>query len=645
MKRKGRKPKPPVVDARVLLIVFKGLAEDTAESIGMENLLQEMFWIMSQFGKVQKVSNFLRDNKVQLLVQFAESSCADTAMGYLNCREYSQSIPDSSETSVFKFAIVHSSVSQLTFKKQDDKNKDYEEQNLLIEKGELASPLDFVWGENKGNGWLCPRQEESSKGCIPTSTGASLPKGEVGSCIYLSYAQDFKVTAENLFRVCGQYGSVIAAKILQKHDGKAIVQYASKDEADVARKKLDGVTVGGKKFVAKQSHHPNALNWNGEQSENEPKLFSQLDDLPCESVPNMYQPSRVVWIRSIDQTLATAMTESLSKQSLPLPTHQECDGASATFTFKKVEEAFLCIAHFNGTQPEGFPQRICMGFAYDPDPPSSPTKPTAKEKKAANRQKNGTDVPNRIEDFLKTCSFEPTEERDIKKKLRDNGYDLATDLYGVSNSKIETLGIKPGHANRMLQKAMAVYRTMHNVGPYLDPYLALWGQPRSCTTPTNGNRGESEWDELPNSERTATAPIPNRQYIDSVVQSIMASTRVMTDPMQPVGNTGFDSGGMFGYTRKLDTDEMPKRHETAPARSQTIDDVDKLLPAERREHTAPVGPGPEISLIAEPRNFDDDVADNYIRHMTAPEQKEDDMTSILDTVPSDWRRCETTPNG
>ena len=95
--------------------------------------------------------------------------------------------------------------------------------------------------------------------------------------------------------------------------------------------------------------------------------------------------------------------------------------------------------------------------------------------------------------------------------------------------------------------------------------------------------------------------------------------------------TGLGDNMPFGYTRKVPSEEMPKRHETAPTRSQTIDDVDKLLPAERRERTAPVGPGPAIGFC-EPRNLDSDPS-SFIRHMTAPEHKDSDgVATLLENV-------------
>ena len=80
---------------------------------------------------------------------------------------------------------------------------------------------DFLWGTwVLGDGWLDPVQDRALQGSIPEAqTRQGIPEGRLGDCVHISgIALDGnQVTAEQLWRVCGMYGDLVAVKMLFKY--------------------------------------------------------------------------------------------------------------------------------------------------------------------------------------------------------------------------------------------------------------------------------------------------------------------------------------------------------------------------------------------------------------------------------------------
>eukprot|EP01063_Lacrimia_lanifica_P000199 TRINITY_DN1009_c0_g1_i2.p1 TRINITY_DN1009_c0_g1~~TRINITY_DN1009_c0_g1_i2.p1 ORF type:complete len:296 (+),score=98.15 TRINITY_DN1009_c0_g1_i2:79-966(+) len=120
---------------RVLLVVLAELEASIQ--------LSEVFWVFTQFGKVEKISAFVRDRKNQVLVQMATRQEADTAMGYLNEKivpfNTTDGIPESC-----RFSIVPSKLPHLTFTCQDEQNRDFSEMNTALAGGNLGMIMKHV---------------------------------------------------------------------------------------------------------------------------------------------------------------------------------------------------------------------------------------------------------------------------------------------------------------------------------------------------------------------------------------------------------------------------------------------------------------------------------------------------------------------
>ena len=112
---------------RILLVVLKDLSATI--------MMDELFWIFSQFGVVEKLSSFTKNLKNQVLVQYATQEPASAAMAYLNGRDinfHSPSMAGAPSTGSCLLVIAPSKLPELTFKNQDQKNRDYSQINSQL---------------------------------------------------------------------------------------------------------------------------------------------------------------------------------------------------------------------------------------------------------------------------------------------------------------------------------------------------------------------------------------------------------------------------------------------------------------------------------------------------------------------------------
>eukprot|EP01065_Artemidia_motanka_P017566 TRINITY_DN2100_c12_g1_i1.p1 TRINITY_DN2100_c12_g1~~TRINITY_DN2100_c12_g1_i1.p1 ORF type:complete len:484 (+),score=143.82 TRINITY_DN2100_c12_g1_i1:196-1647(+) len=331
-RRPAAKKGPACGSTRVLLVVLVDL---TAEL-----LLDKLFWVFSQFGAVQKMSAFAKDGKNQVLAQFEHHTQAQRAMRYLNGRELEftgEELPDGSRSGAGRctLAIVPSCLRQLSFRAQDEKNRDYgrtnaEVRRLLREPANAAAfrdaaadrgwaSLDFVWGVLVGEGgWVVPPQDGGPSDSLPepTDAPAAIHTGRVGEVMLLSGVpaqrttwhldrapagpSAHELTPAMLWRVAGTYGGVVCVKQLAKHVGCVLVQYTSAEECSRAVQYLSGFTIWSHTIEAKVSHHANALHWKGALTELERKMCT-ADDLPQPATPPsaaapLGRPSRFVCV-------------------------------------------------------------------------------------------------------------------------------------------------------------------------------------------------------------------------------------------------------------------------------------------------------------------------------------------------------------
>ena len=359
--RKQHRPRAQATTARVLLVVLRDLRVELSGEVKMENI----FWTMTQLAKVEKVSLFVsqKDSKEQALVQFETHDGAQQAMEYINGRPIA-SCGSNGAPFECTFVAVFSTVPELSFKKNDDKNHCYDEVNARLATTARCT-LDFVWGEHRsGEGWLIPRQEEHMRGRIPESKTA-LPQGKVGTCIYVSGLPDPVdedtpyVTAEMLFRICSQYGDIVVAKVLsQAHNAKkAILQFRTEDDAEALRQHFEEFPLFGDVVQAKPSTLPNASNWSGALSEL--WTFSIVNEPAGPVAATKCPPSRAVTVANWHRAEG-AVFSCLKRHSMDDPTFIAAVGADALLEFATPEEAFMLVGRLNGRTEGGHTVRVCF---------------------------------------------------------------------------------------------------------------------------------------------------------------------------------------------------------------------------------------------------------------------------------------------
>lgn len=398
----------PTSQTRILLVVLKSLSATI--------MMDELFWIFSQFGTVEKLSSFTKNMKNQVLVQYQTQDQASLAMAYLNGKEITfnspqQQQPDPAAPAANSqgschLAIVPSKLPELTFKNQDQKNRDYTQINDQLRWQFLQARMgqvdlkhalqtlgsqwswrirDFLWGVwVLGDGWCDPAQEKGYQGQIPVdpaSQGKGIPEGNIGDCIHVSgipYRQEGSgnsqegepegfppiggFNAEMLWRVFGMHGSIIAVKLLYKYPGCAIIQYKNQRDAQQARENLDGI-VFGKRWEVKESKNANAMHWSGAKTELQQRMCTIADNgITPPRVPPTFllaKPSDTLLLFDLPEGVNQEELAEIFRQAGKAPTGNyggvlscevSSEGGRATVHFESMENAVVAAAMLNGVQ-------------------------------------------------------------------------------------------------------------------------------------------------------------------------------------------------------------------------------------------------------------------------------------------------------
>eukprot|EP01062_Namystynia_karyoxenos_P059085 TRINITY_DN5051_c0_g1_i1.p1 TRINITY_DN5051_c0_g1~~TRINITY_DN5051_c0_g1_i1.p1 ORF type:complete len:1043 (+),score=298.04 TRINITY_DN5051_c0_g1_i1:187-3129(+) len=274
----------------VLLAVLKDLPKE-----GPRPGMDELFWVFSQFGVVEKMSAFVNEGNNQVLVQYETTDQKLLAMKNLNGRrmEFPFVGEDGRRYGVAwscQWAMTDSVLHKLTFQQNDARNACYGPFNRELAEalpvdpvslngkiGKYQSILDFFWGQHvRGEGWLLPPQEEYLRGRILPPE--HIPEGGDGFVIHISGLSEV-VTPHMLFAICGIYGPVVAAKLLFKRDskGSAIVQFRTIAAAARAIEYLDGINCLGRPWRVQKSTCKNATHWYRAGTELEDKMCTFLE--------------------------------------------------------------------------------------------------------------------------------------------------------------------------------------------------------------------------------------------------------------------------------------------------------------------------------------------------------------------------------
>ena len=405
---RGQQPAANSTDTRVLLVVLRKLTAPVE--------LDRIFHVFSQFGRVEKISTFIQHNQNQVVVQFESRDDAHTAMGYLNGRDLYVVAVDGKKA-FCSLAIVPSRLQQLTFKREDSRNRDYSHVNMQLQTllqyvdqgwaqddviaaaNQMGVPaFDFLWGRwILRDGWLEPQQEDSARGMIPAGRG--LPTGKIGECVHLSGLpahSDKKMTASMLWNCCGMYGELVAVKLLAQHPGCALLQYRTKTEADNAIRNLNYCRLYDSKIFAQVSRNANATHWRGAQTELEMRMCTAEDMAPPAPAPTHITgppcPTLAAWgLPDVDSAGAIA--------SVTVPygatTFNNLGQGMATATFNSTEAAFEAVCALNGTMHtfNGAQFKACLHFANDQLFSSSPPIPAGQQQASSEHQNIANPTP------------------------------------------------------------------------------------------------------------------------------------------------------------------------------------------------------------------------------------------------------------
>eukprot|EP00659_Diplonema_papillatum_P015329 gene15329-23433_t len=383
---------------RILLIVLNQLQ-------GFADL-SECFWVFSQFGKVERISSFEKHGKKQILVQFEIPEAAHHTMSYLSGKKLTLG------DQLCELVIIPSTQPYLKFKIEDERNKDFTQLNeKLASSVRLPEKYHFLWGKHtQGAGWLVPRQDDAKIGTIPDENFGT-PEGSVGNVIHIAGLAKTStrtvggkcITVDMLWKVIGQYGEVIAARLLAKHPECALVQFESKAQANNAILHLSNAVVFGRMITAKPSMHANALRWS--TTDTESRMRSKFTHGATAVAPTSVNspPSKKVAFWGLPDDLSPAkqvelVEEVLTNHGHTFDTVTNAPPGQILVVFKESDHAFDCTAHLNGENITGVLPgvpvfKLCMHFVRSKKSKNKKKKQRRQKEARLQQQQNGV-APN-----------------------------------------------------------------------------------------------------------------------------------------------------------------------------------------------------------------------------------------------------------
>ena len=223
----------------VVLVVMRGGVGVGLLDSGMFEMadLDQVYWIFSQFGQVEKASLFLRDEYVQALIQYATPDAACMCRAHLNGKSVWTGVGGPAKASDAPvLAVMQSAHKELSFPKPDIRNREYAGRNADLDQmirqsdarttqsnpnrtiGDSTTRQDmeaagytgvrgFLWGRpvSWGTGFFDPPQPESERWQLPKGEAT---QGKVGDCVLISHLPSNDWPASKLWGLVGVYGEV-----------------------------------------------------------------------------------------------------------------------------------------------------------------------------------------------------------------------------------------------------------------------------------------------------------------------------------------------------------------------------------------------------------------------------------------------------
>eukprot|EP00667_Euglena_gracilis_P006697 EG_transcript_6757 len=260
---------------RVLLVTLEGLTQAIS--------VDDVFNVFNYHGRVQRISTFVKNNKNHVLVQFDGPHSATAAMDALNGRD----------VGVCALTIHWSTLPELTFQRDDDRNRDYTLYtpalpaitplppstvvDSVVSVGRPPAPAPTIslglLSQLPGLSRLpmttaIPSPLPVAVG-VPITVTSNRPAGQPGapgSVLFVSNLAE-GVAAAALYTLFGLYGPVDLVKVLAKKRDSALVQYPEPQYATQARGFLHGLDLYGQPLNVTTSKNVSILMGAAEEAE------------------------------------------------------------------------------------------------------------------------------------------------------------------------------------------------------------------------------------------------------------------------------------------------------------------------------------------------------------------------------------------
>uniref|UniRef100_A0A8C8UJY7 RRM domain-containing protein n=1 Tax=Peromyscus maniculatus bairdii TaxID=230844 RepID=A0A8C8UJY7_PERMB len=223
--------------------------------------LEVLHRLFSRFGTVLKIITYIKNNRFQVLLQYADPLSAQRAKLFLD----GQNIYDACCT----LRITFSGFTNLTVKYNNDKSRDYtrpdlpsgNSQALLAQNRAtaLGAPVAISASSCASTGlphsFAVPQAAAAAAAGAESQVITSGSPALANAVLLVANLNPEKVTPQSLFILFGAYGNVQRVKILYKKKENALVQMANGSQAELALRHLNGHKLHGKSLCIVLSKH------------------------------------------------------------------------------------------------------------------------------------------------------------------------------------------------------------------------------------------------------------------------------------------------------------------------------------------------------------------------------------------------------
>ena len=332
-------PLPSDTDKRVVLINL-GAAAPLSKSDVMR-----WFWVLSQYGVVDRIRPFVKHRRVQLFVQYKNNVHAQSCYEGLNGTSIDSFTPTAILSDKGEVALEHC--------------VDFTATNQAIEAQALKSPFEKLWLIHRSDNF-----------------------GSVGDCVHISGLlgvkrkagpenKRFTISLKMLWRIAAQYGNLVAAKLLgQGTTGCALLQFEGEPAADLFRRSIHQkrMMMRGKEFfiLVCKSGKQHCGNW--ADTCKQTTLVAKTTPPPRPLPFSPSAPSRFVACVTEGGSEA-GLRKCLTSGRLPACQHLHASSHPCVFTaeYATAGDACLVVSFLNGAQG------VVLGFVEVPVGPFNPS--------------------------------------------------------------------------------------------------------------------------------------------------------------------------------------------------------------------------------------------------------------------------------